>query len=117
MSQDAEPVPEMVISGMGQGFCSHLGMDWGGGKMPELLLLSVFLGGIWVCQGVDQNSVQKSGLDHKCQDEELGLCPKGTEEPWRVCEQEQCMTDLGPVKGQSGGPHKEGWGSLIEAEI
>lgn len=81
--------------------------------MPELLLLSVFLGGIWVVKGWTTSLC--SGLDCKCQDEELGLCPKDIEEPWRVCEQEQCMTDMGPAKGQSGGPHKEGYGSLIGA--
>lgn len=92
-------------------------LGWTGvvGKMPELLLLSVFLGGIWVVRGWTTSLC--SGLDCKCQDEELGLCPKDIEEPWRVCEQEQCMTDLGPAKGQSGGPHKEGYGSLIGAEI
>lgn len=85
------------------------------GKMPELLLLSVFLSGIWVVRGWTTSLC--SGLDCKCQDEELGLCPKDIEEPWRVCEQEQCMTDMGPAKGQSGGPHKEGYSSLIGAEI
>lgn len=33
---------------------------------------------------MDHKSVQWAGS--QVSDEELGLCPKGTEEPWRVCE-------------------------------
>lgn len=49
-----------------------------------------------------------SGLEPKCQDEELGLSPKGNGEPWRACEQKQVMIDLGAVKCQSGAHTRRG---------
>lgn len=68
--------------------------------MPELFLLPAFLDGTWVGQGWITSLC--IGLGLKCQDGELGHSPTGDGEPWRVCEQEQGMIDLGAVKGQSG---------------
>ena len=109
MSQDAEPVSEIVMRGMGQGFLVLPWMvpPWDGLEgLPELLLLPEFLGRTWVGQRMD-HKCQCSGLSLKSQDEDLGLSPKGDGKPQRLCEQEQGMRNLEPVKNKNGGSHNE----------